>query len=97
MSACVIYKFDLAPPNDTTRVMLPRGATVVHFAEQHGLLRMWVELPIAMRDDVPTPEPRHFVVFPTGQPYAADRYDYIATTFSQGGMFVWHLFEVRQP
>lgn len=83
-----IYKYKL--PTNGDPVTVPKGARVIHCAEQRRDFYVWaiVDTETARR------EARRFMVLGTGQPF--DESDLIhmrhVNTF-QSGIFVWHVFE----
>lgn len=87
MSAKQIYKYEIAPANKGTTIMLKAGAIVRHFAWQNGVPHIWVEHNM----DEKAEQPRTFAIFGTGHeiPLSAA---YIGTISE--GVFVWHLYQV---
>lgn len=84
-----IYKYPLEFVAHPQLVMLPEGATVIHFAMQGETPTIWV----LVDPDSPMKEARNFVIVGTG--YDLDKeLHYIGTT--QHGAFVWHLFKEKQ-
>jgi len=79
-----IHKYPVRYNEDFT-LTLPKGARVVHFAEQNSSLHIWAEV----TPDNPPIEHR-FAVHGTGHPIDPTE-TYIATCFD--GPFVWHLYE----
>jgi hypothetical protein len=77
------YRINLGP----TTLRLPADAKFLYFAEQHGHLVAWFELDASRIAVV-----RFFAVFGTG--YGVEG-THLGTCMTDGGMYVWHLYEVR--
>jgi hypothetical protein len=86
----VIWKHDLGE-GIAADLDLPRGATVLHFAEQHDRFCIWERHDV---DEVAT-ERRHFRVVGTGHPADFGACRHVATALVHGGDYVFHLFELE--
>jgi hypothetical protein len=93
VSAIVVWKHPLLLDSDQTVLDLPRGATVLHFAEQHGQLCLW-EAHLLGETEI---ERRAFRIVGTGIPADVDPSRHLGTTLVHGGTFVFHLFEEPAP
>ena len=86
----VVWKHDLL--DVVNRLDLPLGATVLHVAEQHGVIRLW-EVHAA---DATATERRIFRVAGTGAPFpvvGANARQHVGSLVTSGGAFVFHVFE----
>lgn len=85
----VIYKYQL--DRQLSEVELPVGATILKVDEQHGNIMLW-----ALVDPTQKSEARQVVVIGTGNEIRTptERLNFINTFFIQGGLFVFHAFEV---
>lgn len=84
-----IWKYS-ASVNGLTTLEIPRGAKILHFADQQtddNACEFW-----AWIDPNSPVETRVFLIIGTGTPIADDRFRYVATTLS--GDVVWHLLEM---
>jgi hypothetical protein len=88
----VIWKHDLGD-HVSAELDLPRGAKVLHFAEQHGRFRLWEQ----HDPDATQTERRSFRIVGTGHAVDLGPCRYIATALFQGGAYVFHLFELEGP
>jgi hypothetical protein len=86
-----IWKFKPQPQQDYFKVNLPKNASILHVAEQHGGLAFW-----AMVDPEAEKEDAVFRIYGTGWEIADDC-EYVGTFMQHGGAFVWHLFRVTRP
>jgi hypothetical protein len=83
-----IWKFPM--PLDGATVEMNAGAEVLHVALQHGQLCLW-----ALTDTEGPQERRRFITYGTGHPVPSDlRLSHVGTVLTDGGRFVWHIFEV---
>lgn len=80
-----VYKYPLRADSDITELGL--SGRVLHFAEQHGRLVLWAHHTNTQ------PMLRKFQVVGTGQP-VPENSEYIGSTLTSGGHFVFHLYEV---
>lgn len=85
-----VWKFVIADPE--TPVQMPRGARVLHVAEQRGDVCVWAEVDPSM-----PLEPRRFVVAGTGHPLPAYRGPFLGTVLLAGGALVYHVWEDLRP
>lgn len=79
------YQFDIT---DEQQIQLPRGAIILHIADQRGFPQLW-----ALIDPGAPPEPYTLQVRGTG--HCCDDVEpsrYIGTFFQRGGDLVWHVF-----
>jgi len=81
-----ILKFPISP-NINNMVVMPKGATITHVAEQHGNPTMWAEC-----DTDQPPETRMFVAISTGFDTVPENTTFVGT--SVGPQFVWHIYEI---
>lgn len=92
----VVYKYELGLGRSS--VTMPKGARVLHIAEQHGSVQMW-----ACVDPDAAPEIREFLLVGTGHefddpPHSDDtRWEHVGTFIVEGGSFVFHVFESVLP
>lgn len=86
----VVYKYPICT-GVPTRIDIPAGATVLHFAHQHGVFCLW-----ALVDLNSPPEPRTFVVVGTGHQidFPGGRPVHRGTVLMVGEPLVFHLFEL---
>lgn len=78
--------------SSTTVHRIPRGATFLHAAEQHGQVALWYEVPnLAAEKD-----PVGFQLFGTGTGPIGDHLDYVATTLHAGGDLVLHTYRTTR-
>ena len=82
-----VLKYGCEGPRGVAEVELPIGAKIVHFAQQHGVLRFWAEV-----DTEADTEVRKFQVFGTGHHIYHDKFDHVMSWV--GPDFVWHLYEL---
>ncbi len=82
-----VWKFLLTPGRKSQQVSMPRGATVLHCAEQRGAVALWA----MAAPDAPR-EARFFSVYCTGEDLGPGE-QYVGTAMV--GPFVLHVFEVR--
>lgn len=85
----VIWKFPLALAG-TQMVVMPKGATVVHVAEQFGKPCIW-----AIVDERAEREERTFIILGTGTSFDANQLSHLGSFMLDGGEFVGHLAEPR--
>jgi hypothetical protein len=86
----VIWKFPFPMQNEFT-IEMPRGAQFLFVASQHGTGCLWAMVAPKM-----SREQRRFRLYGTGHEIQiASMYGYIGSFMSEGGNFVWHLFEVK--
>ena len=86
-----VYKYEL-PFGDTADVMMPDGARVLHVGTQGEVVFMWALV------DPEAPEVlRQFYVRGTGHPMgAAEGLEHLGTFMLMDGIFVGHVFGVRE-
>jgi hypothetical protein len=90
MAGKVIYKYSAAVEAKII-LDLPRGAEVIHVADQTdrgNTIQFWALVSMDALDDL---EPRRFDLRATG--LAAPEGDYIGTVITAGGQLVWHIFD----
>lgn len=88
----VIYKY---PLDKTMTHEMPEGAEVLHVGIQPQGLTLWALVKVEHPDHEGPQETRTFRVYGTGHPIADQvPQDYIGTV--QDGLFVWHVFELRE-
>jgi hypothetical protein len=86
-----VYKFELSLASQGQDVWIPRDATVLRIAIQHGRLMLWA----LVRPDNSRCV-RSFIVYATGQPIGDDdvaHNQYVGTAITKDGDHVWHVFE----
>lgn len=84
-----IYKYTFTP-DDMITIMMHDGAHVLSVQEQRGGLCMW-----ALVDTAATRMARDFHVIGTGHAVPEDLGSFVATVQTNGGAFVWHIFDVK--
>ena len=83
-----VYKYHLRL-DDETQIDMPRGAQVLHVAEQNGSLCLWAL--VETHQDMGR---RFFAVRGTGHDCEGlGPHGYIGTVHTMGGRLVWHVFE----
>lgn len=85
-----IWKYDIQIL-DRFLVTMPEGAEVIHVDVQHGTPRMWVKC-----DPLKPDENRAFRIIGTGHEFDDSELLFIKSFFTEGGLYVWHLFEERR-
>jgi hypothetical protein len=80
----VIHKYTLVPGQDT-RLSLPADSDIIHVANQHGLLTMWIDHDLSLKSAT-----RTFTLVGTGHPITSDLI-YMGTAHCDP--FVWHVYE----
>lgn len=87
----VVWKYGI-PVKPHVIVPMPKGARVIHVAEQHGTLCLWA---VISRSAIPREQQeRHFFIRGTGQPLDNHvPWRHIATVLCEDGALVWHVFE----
>jgi hypothetical protein len=83
-----IWKYPIVI-NDVVDVDLPIGSNPLHFAEQDGILCLWAAVHPKQLGKLP----RRFHIVGTGHEIPMDAGKYLCTVLTQGGMFVWHIFD----
>lgn len=94
-----VYKYQLQPGIGTEKIEIPKGAKILSFQGQQiintvtkhafGYLYIW-----CLVDENQPKETREFVMVGTGFEFDSSKLTYIGT--AQEGLYVWHLFEVKQ-
>jgi hypothetical protein len=85
----VIFKYPLSL-TPAQSIYLPVGAKILHFGNQGEIPTLWVEVD----PDAPI-ELRYFHVVGTGHELPTNTKSvYIGTALFEGGVYVWHLYEV---
>lgn len=74
---------------DSTVLDIPVASNILHVAEQHGQVTLWVRV-----DPTADKVKRVFVIVGTGNPFESEGLQYIGTVFDRS--FVWHVHE-RTP
>lgn len=86
-----VWKFEWPSAffSGVAEINMPRGAEVIHAAEQFGKIQLWARV-----DPAALIEPKRFALCLTGAP-APTILDgrFIATLILNGGSFVVHIFE----
>jgi len=88
MTQKVIWKYELGGAHSI--IQMPREAKVLHVEVQRGVPCLWVEC----EPDAPK-EYRAFAVIGTGHPFNDKGFEYVGTYLSEGGHFVFHVYEVK--
>jgi len=78
-----VHKYALEH-TDYQTVQIPEGSGFLHFAEQHEILTVWMEV-----DTSNNLRPQEFIIVGTGRPVPAD-VRHLESCFN--GPFVWHLY-----
>lgn len=84
-----IWKFELSGMR--VSIPMPEGAQLLHVAVQDDILRLW-----ALVDPTVAPVERTFRVIGTGwsiDDAYAEKLRHVGTTLTEGGEYVWHVFE----
>lgn len=84
-----IFKYDLTVSEIT--IPMPKGAEILHVAEQGWELRLWA----LVDTDRPIVDRKFFVVG-TGHTFDPSGAKHLATVLAANGL-VWHVFETPQP
>lgn len=82
-----IWKFSFRLKPEATFSM-PKGAEIIHVAEQHGDVHLW-----AIVDDAKTAEERKFFLIGTGHPLPDVKLSHLGTALVYHGDLVLHVFE----
>lgn len=80
-----VWKYILQPKDGQQVFLMPKGATILSVAMQHGVPMMWVEV-----DKEVSREPRNFQVHGTGEPILNGG---VFVGSAVGVPFVWHIYE----
>lgn len=85
-----VYKYELQL-NCTNQIWMPTNGQIIHVAEQHNYLMMWVYV-----DQITPHSTRYFRVWGTGFMMPED-YDgvHVGTALTVDGNLVWHVFEQK--
>ena len=86
----IIWKYTLVHGHQT--VTMPEGAEVLSVAMQGDRIMLWA----LVRPDA-APSPRRFVVIGTGWKLPEGEWRFLRTVLTDGGAFVWHVFEGVGP
>lgn len=87
-----IWKYEI-PVEDSFVLELPQGAKILHIDEQKSAMFLWA----LIDSNIVETETQKFKWFGTGQPIDnVDSMSYIGSAVCNGGIFVWHLFEVME-
>jgi hypothetical protein len=80
-----VYKYPIA-----SRVMMPKGAKILHLGHQDDVMYFWVEIDTEEKIH----EVRRFFVAGTGQVVPSDeKMTYRGTVILHAGAYVFHVFE----
>ena len=83
-----IYKYDV-PLVGRPAIVMKKGAEIIHVEEQHGIMRLW-----AVVDPRAEEETRNFTIVGTGHDMPKNyKVKHVGSLLTEGGAFVWHLFE----
>lgn len=83
-----IWKYQLEMTAEDQVYQIPRGAEVLCVQMQHDIPTLWVRVFPGKKE-----EERKFQIVGTG--HKVDKYNkYIGTVQKDGGVFMWHIFEV---
>jgi hypothetical protein len=83
-----VYKF-ACPMADQFQLLLPSGAELLHFDNQHNEPVLW-----ALVDPEAPPAPRSFRLAGTGHLIEEPHVKFVGTAQFRGGSLVFHLFEI---
>ena len=86
-----IWKYQIGTKvimDNTIKVDMPKGAKIIHIQTQREIPCVW-----ALVDPAVESETRYFFIVATGGDVPGDG-QYIGTVFQQGGLYIWHIFEV---
>ena len=88
----VIYKYVIPFGYPPAKIQMPRGAVIRACQRQKGEICIWAEHDInEIRVDQ-----RDFVIIGTGHEFVDNgNMSYIGTIQTDGGDFVWHIYEIR--
>lgn len=84
-----IWKFNLRT-HGAKRVSMPKGARVLSVQNQGGAMVLWA----LVNPSAPEAE-RTFYSAMTGEPFDAEKLEFIGTVQFNNGEFVAHVFEVK--
>ncbi len=84
-----VYKYTLLCGAQNQYLELPKEATILHFAIQHGKPTIWVK---ADCSPAVRYEKREFLIRGTGHDIDYAKLHHVGTTLD--GHYVWHLFEI---
>lgn len=87
----VVWKYPFQPGEDRLDVDVPVGSRVVLFAFQASGLAVWLEHPVDL-EHLPQEE-RTFLIRGTGQPTPEGPWAHRGSAMTDGGAFVFHLYE----
>lgn len=90
MDIKAVWKYEIDPRAEFTTLKMPVGATPLAVDLQHNLVQMWCLCNPAEK----VLEERSFILVGTGEGFDAENAKYIGTFQVQGGVFIWHLFEI---
>lgn len=82
-----IWKFPLR--DVVNEVSLPKGAHILHVAEQHRQITMWARV-----DPAASTEVRTLAVVGTGTPVPDGHVMFVGSVLAAEGAFVFHVFEM---
>lgn len=84
-----VWKFGPFYPGFYGSHPMPKGAEILHAAEQHGDIQVW-----ALVDAGAPVKARRFCVVGTGQSLpVGDEWHHIDSVLVNGGFLVWHVFD----
>ena len=73
---------------DDITIEMPEGAKILSFKVQRGIPTLWALINLDNKF-----EKRHFRIIGTGQSIEEDNLKYINTIQTDGGKYIFHLFE----
>lgn len=92
MAAKAVWKFPI-PVDDVAKILMPKGAKILHVAEQFGIPCIWA---LVDTDPSVTKVIREFRFSGTGHTiYDHQIGEHIGTFVMQGGQLVFHIFETK--
>ena len=87
-----VYEFPLGfAHGGEIDIVMPRGAELLHVAEQHGTPCIWA----LVRTGTSDAQTRRFRIAGTGHPIPDDRiHRHVGSFLMEGGALVFHVFEI---
>lgn len=84
-----VYKYKLPGPGSANKIMMPKGAKILHVDSQGSKLYMWAEVDTSQEDEF-----RQFEVYGTGWELPDGNKTFLGTIIVDP--FVWHVYEIEQ-
>lgn len=84
----MIWKYPLEV--GANRIAMLAGAEILHVAMQQNKITLWAKCSPPSASDI-----REFLVTGTGWQFDDDGLKFVGTAITDGGSFVWHVFECQ--